>query len=70
MTITSNEYEDELPTKRCNLHQSWSNLHYTISFFSFCFYFIVMGSNFEITFISEKNVVEDNVLFTNHLVGK
>ena len=30
----------------------------------------VMGSNFEITFVSEKHVVEDNVLFTNHLVGK
>ena len=30
----------------------------------------VMGSNFEITFISEKHMVEDDVLFTNHLVGK
>ena len=30
----------------------------------------VMGSNFEITFVSEKHVVEDDVLFTNHLVGK
>ena len=30
----------------------------------------VTGSNFEITFISEKHVVEDDVLFTNHLVGK
>ena len=32
--------------------------------------FNVMGSNFKITFISEKHVVEDDVLFTNHLVGK
>ena len=30
----------------------------------------VMGLNFEITFVSEKHVVEDNVLFTNHLAGK
>ena len=30
----------------------------------------VTGSNFEITFILEKHVVEDNVLFTNHLAGK
>ena len=30
----------------------------------------VMGSNFEITFISEKHVVKDDVLFTNHLAGK
>ena len=30
----------------------------------------VTGSNFEITFVSEKHVVEDDVLFTNHLVGK
>ena len=29
-----------------------------------------MGSNFEITFVLEKHVVEDNVLFTNHLAGK
>ena len=29
-----------------------------------------MGSNFEITFILEKHVVEDNVLFANHLAGK
>ena len=28
----------------------------------------VTGSNFEITFVSEKHVV--GVLFTNHLVGK
>ena len=28
-----------------------------------------MGSNFEITFVSEKHVVEDDVLFTNHLAG-
>ena len=32
--------------------------------------FNVMGSNFEITFVSEKHVVEDNILFTNHLMGK
>ena len=31
---------------------------------------VVMGLNFEITFVSEKHVVEDNVLFTNHLGGK
>ena len=31
--ITSNEYEDKLPTKRCDLHQSRSNLCCTISFF-------------------------------------
>ena len=31
---------------------------------------IVTGSDFEITFISEKHMVEDDVLFTNHLVGK
>ena len=31
---------------------------------------IVTGSNFEITFVSEKHVVEDDVLFTNHLAGK
>ena len=30
----------------------------------------VIGLNFEITFVSEKHVVEDDVLFTNHLVGK
>ena len=30
----------------------------------------VTGSNFEITFVSGKHVVEDDVLFTNHLVGK
>ena len=30
----------------------------------------VTGSNFEITFVLEKHVVEDNVLFTNHLAGK
>ena len=29
----------------------------------------VMGSNFEITFVSQKHVVEDDVLFTNHLAG-
>ena len=27
-------------------------------------------NGFEITFVSEKHVVEDNVLFTNHLAGK
>ena len=27
-------------------------------------------NGFEITFILEKHMVEDNVLFTNHLVGK
>ena len=32
----SNEDEDELPMKRCNL-QSWSNLHCIISFFHFVF---------------------------------
>ena len=31
---------------------------------------VVMGLNFKITFISEKHVVEDDVLFTNHLVRK
>ena len=30
----------------------------------------VTGSNFKITFVSEKHVVEDDVLFTNHLAGK
>ena len=30
----------------------------------------VTGLNFEITFILEKHMVEDNVLFTNHLAGK
>ena len=30
----------------------------------------VTGSNFEITFVSEKHVVEDDVLFANHLAGK
>ena len=30
----------------------------------------VTGSNFEITFVLEKHMVEDDVLFTNHLVGK
>ena len=29
-----------------------------------------MVSNFEIIFVSEKHMVEDNVLFTNHLVEK
>ena len=29
-----------------------------------------MGLNFEITFISEKHMVEDDILFTNHLVRK
>ena len=33
-------------------------------------WFNVMGSNFKITFISEKHVVEDDVLFTNHLAEK
>ena len=32
--------------------------------------YCVTGSNFEITFVSEKHVVEDDVLFTNHLAGK
>ena len=27
-------------------------------------------NGFEITFVLEKHVVEDSVLFTNHLVGK
>ena len=27
-------------------------------------------NGFKITFISEKHMVEDDVLFTNHLVGK
>ena len=27
-------------------------------------------NGFEITFVSEKHVVEDDVLFTNHLAGK
>ena len=27
-------------------------------------------NGFKITFISEKHVVEDNVLFTNHMAGK
>ena len=27
-------------------------------------------NGFEITFILEKHMVEDDVLFTNHLVGK
>ena len=31
---------------------------------------VVMGSNFKITFVSEKHMVEDDVLFTNHLAGK
>ena len=30
----------------------------------------VTGSDFEITFVLEKCVVEDDVLFTNHLAGK
>ena len=30
---------------------------------------LVMGSNFEVTFVLEKHVVEDDVLFTNHLAG-
>ena len=30
----------------------------------------VTGSNSEITFVLEKHVVEDNVLFTNHLAAK
>ena len=30
----------------------------------------VTGSNFEISFVSEKHVVEDDVLFTNCLAGK
>ena len=29
-----------------------------------------MGSRFEINSVSEKHVVEDNMLFANHLVGK
>ena len=32
--------------------------------------FNVTGSNLEMTFISEKHVVEDHVLFTNHLTRK
>ena len=27
-------------------------------------------NGFKITFVSEKHVVEDDVLFTNHLAGK
>ena len=30
----------------------------------------VTGSNFEITFVSAKHMVEDDVLFTNYLAGK
>ena len=33
-------------------------------------YVNVTGLNFEITFVLEKHVVEDDVLFTNHLAGK
>ena len=33
-------------------------------------YVTVTGSNFEITFVLEKHMVEDDVLFTNHLAGK
>ena len=29
-----------------------------------------MGLNFEITFVLEKHVVEDDALFTNNLAGK
>ena len=29
-----------------------------------------MGSNFEIIFVLEKHVIEDDVLFTNHLEEK
>ena len=32
-------------------------------------YIYVTGLNFKITFVSENHVVEDDVLFTNHLVG-
>ena len=32
--------------------------------------FNVMGSRFEITSASEKHMVEDDILCTNHLVGK
>ena len=38
--------------------------------FSLLYHIIVTGLNFEITFISEKHVVEDDVLFMNHLAGK
>ena len=31
---------------------------------------LYLCNGFEITFVSEKHVVEDDVLFTNHLVGK
>ena len=30
----------------------------------------VTGSNFKATFVLEKHMAEDDVLFTNHLVGK
>ena len=41
------------------------------SLFEVCLNLInVMGSNFKITFVSEKHVVEDDVLFTNHVAGK
>ena len=33
-------------------------------------YVNVTGSNFEIIFVLEKHVVEDDVLFTTHLAGK
>ena len=33
-------------------------------------YVNVTGLNFKITFVLEKHVVEDDVLFTNHLAGK
>ena len=49
-----------------------------ISGFKYILYFDVLGkdqicvtgSNFEITFVLEKHVVENDVLFTNHLAGK
>ena len=38
-------------------------LQYSVKFSYIC-------NGFEITFVSEKHIVEDGVLFTNHLAGK
>ena len=46
------------------------NIRLIVSFLFLISIFTVTGSNFEITFVSEKHVVEDDVLFTNRLVGK
>ena len=47
-----------------------SDLYNELTLFDSHIYLHVTGSDVKITFVSEKHVVDDDVLFTNHLVGK